>query len=92
MRELETAIWEAWVVVLHQFKGLVTTPGRHCEIFPNWGFQSWPGNMDHAEETELFISACWVHMYMNSLFFPLQNAGALCVQVYFVQMQDIALL
>lgn len=38
MREQKTAVWEAWVVVSPQFKGLVTTPGRACEVFPNWGF------------------------------------------------------
>lgn len=36
-RELKTAVWEAWMVVFPQFKGLVTTPGRACEVFPNSG-------------------------------------------------------
>lgn len=36
MRDLKTAIWEGWVAVSPQLKGLVTTPGKACGVFPNW--------------------------------------------------------
>lgn len=77
IHERITAVWEAGTVVSPQFKGLVTIPQRSGDVFPNW-----PGNMDHSEETELHISAHWVHVYMSSLVFPQSNAGVLCVQVF----------
>lgn len=85
MRELKTATWEARVVVSPQSKGLVTTPGRACEVFPKWGFYCWPENRDHAKETELFISAHWVHVCMSSLFFFTTKCWCTgCTSLHFV--------